>query len=74
MKSVAWKIFGILDSKSPKGFLGSTPKTWQEYNRRLKNSARRAQEVVLMLMGAVVTAAVHEKAEPELVHSGDRLT
>lgn len=25
-------------------------------------------------MGAVVTAAVHEKAEPELVHSGDRLT
>lgn len=52
MKSVAWKIFGILDSKSPKGFLGSTPKTWQEYNRRLKNSARRAQEVVLMLMGA----------------------
>lgn len=26
-----------------------------------------------MLMGAVVTAAVHDKAEPEPAHSGDRL-
>lgn len=74
MKSVAWKIWGILDSKNPKEFLGSTSKTRQEYNRGLKNSARRAQEVILMLMGAVVTAAVHEKAEPEPARSGDRLT
>lgn len=58
---------------APKGFFVFTPKASQEDNWGLRNSpaTRRAQEEVLVSVGAVVIAAVREETEPEPALSGE---